>query len=127
MSRIDFIPTKRRDRTTKDGRHYPHPDNGREARAIAAAYTGGMHDGPVGVSIDTYGKLPKGAPKRVASEPNDHKPDIDNTAKAILDALNGIAYRDDRFVTSLHVRKHDRERREGEYTEFEVYDAEEEP
>lgn len=121
VSRVDFIPTKRRDRTTKQGRHYPHPDNEREARAIVSAYSGGMHEGAVGVVIDTYGKLPKSAPKSLDSEPNEHKPDADNTAKAILDALNGIAYHDDRSVTLLHVEKHDRTRRDCEYTEFEVF------
>ena len=33
------------------------------------------------------------------------KPDIDNVAKAVLDALNGVAYRDDTQVIELHVRK----------------------
>ena len=34
-----------------------------------------------------------------------HKPDIDNIAKIILDALNGLAYKDDNQVTSLLVFK----------------------
>ena len=34
------------------------------------------------------------------------KPDCDNIAKIVLDALNGIAYRDDSNVVSLVVRKH---------------------
>lgn len=33
------------------------------------------------------------------------KPDIDNIAKAVLDALNGIAYHDDRQVIRLAVAK----------------------
>lgn len=33
------------------------------------------------------------------------KPDLDNLAKAILDALNGIAYEDDRQVSDLHVSR----------------------
>lgn len=33
------------------------------------------------------------------------KPDIDNVVKAVLDALNGVAYRDDTQVVELHVRK----------------------
>lgn len=33
------------------------------------------------------------------------KPDCDNIAKSILDALNGIAYRDDSQVVSLTVQK----------------------
>lgn len=34
-----------------------------------------------------------------------HKPDIDNIAKIILDALNGLAYKDDNQVTALLVFK----------------------
>jgi len=34
------------------------------------------------------------------------KPDSDNIAKVILDALNGIAFRDDSQVIDLHVTKH---------------------
>lgn len=35
----------------------------------------------------------------------DKKPDCDNLAKIILDALNGIAYKDDSQVTVLHIVK----------------------
>ena len=35
----------------------------------------------------------------------DKKPDCDNLAKIILDALNGIAYKYDSQVTSLHITK----------------------
>lgn len=35
----------------------------------------------------------------------DKKPDCDNLAKIILDALNGIAYKDDSQVTLLHIAK----------------------
>lgn len=34
-----------------------------------------------------------------------HKPDLDNIAKIILDSLNGIAYKDDSQVTALHINK----------------------
>ena len=33
------------------------------------------------------------------------KPDADNIAKIIMDALNGVAYEDDRQVVELIVRK----------------------
>lgn len=33
------------------------------------------------------------------------KPDIDNLAKSVLDGLNGIVYRDDGQIVSLHVTK----------------------
>ena len=33
------------------------------------------------------------------------KPDVDNIAKAILDSLNGLPYKDDNQVAELVVRK----------------------
>ena len=33
------------------------------------------------------------------------KPDIDNIAKAVLDALNSVAYRDDTQIVDLQIRK----------------------
>lgn len=33
------------------------------------------------------------------------KPDIDNYVKAILDALNGVAFRDDKQIISLNAKK----------------------
>ena len=33
------------------------------------------------------------------------KPDLDNIAKIILDGLNGVAYTDDKQVTSLEIEK----------------------
>ena len=46
------------------------------------------------------------------------KPDIDNIAKIILDALNGVAYKDDTQIVNLIVRKYysDRPR-----IEFDIY------
>lgn len=35
----------------------------------------------------------------------DHKPDLDNIAKIVLDSLNGIAYKDDSQITELKVIK----------------------
>jgi Holliday junction resolvase RusA-like endonuclease len=39
------------------------------------------------------------------SEHPTKKPDIDNVAKAYLDAMNGIVYKDDTQVIQLHVNK----------------------
>lgn len=61
--------------------------------------------GPIAVCIMTYRQLPKSTPKSVSSEPDTHKPDIDNVAKIVLDALNGIAWEDDAQVVSLTVSK----------------------
>ena len=34
------------------------------------------------------------------------KPDVDNCAKSVLDALNGLAYKDDNQIVSLTVKKY---------------------
>ncbi len=65
---------------------------------------------PVSISIEVFGYLPKSRPKKIASEPNTFKPDVDNIAKLVMDALNGIAYEDDKQVTSLNVTKRERTR-----------------
>lgn len=49
--------------------------------------------GPVAVFIDVY------RPRR--------RGDLDNILKATLDALNGIAYRDDEQVTEIHAQRYD--------------------
>lgn len=69
--------------------------------------------GPVAVEVHIYRPLPASRPKRVLAEPDCVKPDADNVAKAVLDALGGLAYRDDAQVTWLLVHKHDRTRRDG--------------
>ena len=35
-----------------------------------------------------------------------HRPDVDNLTKAVLDALNGLAYKDDAQVCSLNFDKY---------------------
>ena len=49
-----------------------------------------------------------------------HKPDLDNLAKIILDSLNGIAFDDDKQVVKLEVEKYysDRPRAEIWLTEI---------
>lgn len=68
---------------------------------------------PVTIQILAYYKLAKSTPKYVVDEVtyNDFdyvpqsKPDIDNIAKSVLDALNGVAYIDDKQVYSLYCNK----------------------
>ena len=76
-------------------------------RANGAMAPKGM---PVHVEIDTFRVMPKSRPKRMVHEPDTFKPDADNIAKLVLDALNGIAWHDDTQVTDLDVHKHDRTR-----------------
>lgn len=71
---------------------------------------------PVRVSITTARGMPRTRPKRVEEEPDVYKPDCDNIAKLVLDALNGVAWVDDTQVNVLSVQKFDRDRVADEQT-----------
>lgn len=84
-------------------------------REIATAYRTqcrGMFSGAVAIEIHAYYEIPKSASrKRVLDMVSDRerptkKPDGDNIAKAVCDALNGVAYKDDSQVVDLTVRKY---------------------
>lgn len=107
---------KGRPRFTRGGRPYtPKATRDYEA-AIRDAFENATgrppepFSGPIAVSIMTYRQLPKSTPKSVSSEPDTHKPDIDNVAKIVLDALNGVAWEDDAQVVSLTASKLNRTR-----------------
>lgn len=65
----------------------------------------------VTVAVDAYFKIPKSYAKgkRLACKYNinrpDKKPDIDNVLKVVLDALNRVAYEDDKQVIEVICRK----------------------
>lgn len=64
------------------------------------------------VRIRAYFQIPKSASKKKRQQMLDReirptkKPDTDNVAKSICDALNGIAYYDDSQVVTLEVNKY---------------------
>jgi Holliday junction resolvase RusA-like endonuclease len=79
-------------------------------QAIRLAYVnagGEVLEGPVSVRIVCLFERPKSHSKkrRQDPEPKITKPDLDNVGKAILDALNEIAYNDDGQVYRLTVEK----------------------
>ena len=74
----------------------------------------------VHILIQTKRRLPPSAPKGLMSEPDTHKPDADNISKSVLDALNRVAFRDDKQVTRLTVEKLPRTRREDEIMEVTI-------
>jgi Holliday junction resolvase RusA-like endonuclease len=76
---------------------------------------------PVSVTIQVERHLPSSRPKRVEREPDLVKPDADNVAKLVLDALNGVAWEDDTQVTALSVVKRDRTRRDGDATNVMIW------
>lgn len=67
--------------------------------------------GAVDALIVAYCPIPKSAPKykRAALEAgltrHTHKPDVDNIAKIICDALNKVAFADDSAISDLTVKK----------------------
>lgn len=68
-------------------------------------------DVPLKVQIDAYLRIPRSTSKTKAKDMQfrrirpTKKPDADNIAKIILDALNGLAYEDDKQIVSLEVSK----------------------
>lgn len=64
---------------------------------------------PLTVYIEARFAIPKSTPKKRLSEMDGAlfmgRPDCDNIAKSVLDALNGVAFADDSQVVSLAVVK----------------------
>jgi len=121
---VPFVQGKKRPRFFRRGRHTGTytPEETKQAMAdIAKAYESAAlqkychvpkagKGTPVTVAITTAKPLPKSRPKRIVRESDTYKPDADNTAKLVLDGLNGVAWEDDAQVTRLHVFKLDRSR-----------------
>jgi len=81
----------------------------RAAIADAARAAGaGVHGEPVNVVIDFVAQRPKSHLRKSGVKPDAPKLprfDLDNAAKACLDALNGVAWEDDSQVARLVVEK----------------------
>jgi Holliday junction resolvase RusA-like endonuclease len=69
--------------------------------SVIAWYKGDPLDGPLIVSIYAWIKKPKSSKLAYPTT----KPDADNIAKAVLDALNGILWHDDKQVCQLTIHK----------------------
>ncbi len=70
----------------------------------AQAYTGALMDGPVRVRLSFVMPRPVSTPKR-STPPAIKKPDCDKLARAILDSLTSVVWRDDSQVVDMHVMK----------------------
>lgn len=118
MMQIEFtVPGepqgKARPRVTRYGTYTPKKTVDYE-KAIKNAFlsAGGRRtESPVKLSITAYYKIPKSASKAKTSSMECgeilpiKKPDLDNIAKCVCDALNGVAYKDDAQVCWLKVSK----------------------
>jgi Holliday junction resolvase RusA-like endonuclease len=80
------------------------------AAYLAAAEAGGWQTIPAGNPVDLYvttgAAIPKSWTKAQRKEVRDtRKPDADNIAKIVMDALNGVAWHDDAQIADLTVTK----------------------
>ena len=84
-----------------------------EVRLLAtkAKGSGSTLEGSVSVFIYISFSVPQSYSKRKreaclsGEEKHTKKPDLDNVAKAVIDGMNGIIFKDDSQITSLHVTK----------------------
>jgi Holliday junction resolvase RusA-like endonuclease len=77
-------------------------------RAARAAHSGEPLTGPVRVEIDCIFPRPKAKCWKTRSCPREWHtgtPDAENVAKALLDSLTALIWKDDRQVAELFVRK----------------------
>lgn len=101
------VPGKARPRVTKRGTAYmprPYIESRNAIRALAVAEMAGAEpaSGPVSVSV----LIRRGAPKSLKRAETDiHRPDLDNCAGTVLDALNGVAWLDDSQIVRLVAEK----------------------
>lgn len=105
---------KGRPRHTKSGHTYTPEATVNFETLTKLAYQqagGGMHEGAISLTIYAYYSIPQSASKKKQTamleghEMPMIKPDVDNVAKIIMDALNQIAYSDDKQVVDLRVLK----------------------
>jgi Holliday junction resolvase RusA-like endonuclease len=111
---VDGDPgTKGRPRLAKSGRVYTPQGTklyqGRVLRAFKGQYAGEPWGCPVGLSLVMVCKRPSVLRKRDVERGwcpySRNRPDIDNCLKAVMDALNGHLYVDDRQVCEVHASK----------------------
>lgn len=120
---IGKIKGKARPRVTKSGHAYTPDDTAEYEKLVQLAYKsqckgiffgnieGSKEKQPIEVHIRAMYAIPKSYTKgrRLAAVHNmllpTKKPDSDNIAKIICDALNGVAYTDDAQIVKMRVDK----------------------
>ena len=108
---------KGRPRFTRDGHPYTDSETRAYEKKIVAYYRQALgafrwpDSAFEAVEVTAYYQIPKSATKAAMAGRQDgtilpsRKPDIDNVLKIVLDALNGVAYKDDSRVVSVSGRK----------------------
>ena len=84
------------------------PKETREYEKLLASFYNGpkFSEGPISVKlVFDIEKISISIKQLAVDEPTKLTGDIDNYAKAILDALNGVAFSDDKQIVSLELEK----------------------
>ena len=107
---------KARHRTTKTGHTYTPQKTVLYENWVKVCYQTRTPNkalqGILKASIEAYYTIPKSKSKNIKEQMRKNiirpqkKPDLDNLAKAVLDSINGIAYKDDAYVVDLTVSKY---------------------
>jgi len=111
---------KHRPRFVRKGGHvstYSHKKDVNYETLIALSFRNDYPDhepflGPISMFITAYMPIPKAtSQKRRAEMVKENevpttKPDADNIAKIVCDALNGVAYKDDNQIAVLSIKKY---------------------
>lgn len=111
MKMVSFIvygqpQGKARPRFTKQGHIYTPAKTADYERNIRQSYIAAANgftceENALSISIVAYMQRAKSNKRKYATT----KPDIDNIAKIVLDGLNGVAFKDDKQVTSIKATK----------------------
>ena len=105
---------KGRPRLTRYGQAYTPKKTKDYEKAIAEHFKSldiSKFEGPIQIKLVFQMPIPKSFTKKQNELIKkgflkyDKKPDLDNLAKAVLDALNGLAYEDDSKITGLFLVK----------------------
>lgn len=118
---------KARARTLKTGHSYTPADTVQYQNLVKLVFRERVDnwvswEGEVELTIWAYFPIPKATSKRkqilmLGGQMRPKvRPDVDNIAKIIMDALNGIAYRDDSQIVNAHIYK-----QYGDVPKVEVY------
>ena len=116
---IPYAPVpKARPRVTKTGHTYTPEKTKQYERIVQYIFNSKygymkqpLTEKAVSATLLFYMPIPKSFSKKKIDELKENKmlcpkkPDIDNLAKAVLDALNGRAYKDDNQIVELFARK----------------------
>lgn len=110
----------------KNGRAYKDKKDREWEDSIKSAYinSNGVHFGskPLIMAAFIHRAMPQSRPKYRESEMDVYKPDASNVLKSLEDALNGIAYDDDKQIIAAFPIKLPRIRQDGEYIDVMITD-----